>query len=156
MHTITITADAFEPVIPNESEVRLAGSTSQRLAAILKKNSASSIQVLEKGQEERLDLPTSAARLLVSALEEISKGHSITLVAMEEEITTSQAADLLNVSRPYLIDLLEKNAIPNRKVGTHRRIRFEDLKAYKDHIDAERRKVLAELTAEAQELGMGY
>ena len=74
----------------------------------------------------------------------------------ETGLTTQQAADILHVSRPYLTHLLEENRIPSRMAGTHRLVRFEDIKEYKDVIDANRRKALEQLTAEAQKLGLGY
>jgi excisionase family DNA binding protein len=103
-----------------------------------------------------LTLPVAAARLLEHLLTEMAHGNAVTLIPVHAELTTQEAADYLNVSRPYLIRLLEENAIRFHKVGTHRRVRFQDLKAYKERIDAKREKTMNELVAEAQELGLGY
>lgn len=103
-----------------------------------------------------LNLPRAAFDLLVQILGHMANGNSVTLVPMHAEITTQQAADILNVSRPFVVTLLEERKLPYRKVGTHRRIRMADLVAFKRRDDEERRKVLAELTAEAQKLGLGY
>ena len=72
------------------------------------------------------------------------------------ELTTKEAADILNVSRPHLVKLLEAGEIPFHKTGTHRRVRFEHLRNYKDQMRAEQERALEELAAQAQELGMGY
>jgi excisionase family DNA binding protein len=89
-------------------------------------------------------------------LETMAAGRGLTLVSQGAELTTVQAAAILNVSRPFLIKLLDEGTIPHRKVGTHRRIRMDDVMSYKTRIDREREAVLEELTREAQEQGYGY
>ena len=151
------------PMAPSSDEISVAVEASRQLSAAL-----ASKRTLKRGKNgtrvtlqltdlaDGIPIPDSAVEMLQQILIEIARGNPVSIIPGSAELTTQQAADMLNVSRPYLIDLLEKNAIPHRKVGTHRRIRFEDLKAYKDQIDADRQKVLTELTAQAQELGMGY
>ena len=93
--------------------------------------------------------------MLVRILEEMALGNAVTLIPVHAELTTQEAAAIcLNVSRPSLIQLLDEGKDGYRKVGTHRRVRFESLMSYKRDTDAERRAALAELAAYDQEIGI--
>jgi excisionase family DNA binding protein len=105
---------------------------------------------------EDITLPSPVVRLLKDILGEMAQGHGVTILPVRAELTTQRAADLLNVSRPFLIGLLEEGKIPYRRVGQHRRVRLDDLVAYKRKDDEARGRIADELTADAQELGMGY
>jgi excisionase family DNA binding protein len=111
---------------------------------------------LEAEKEQPIQLPAAAVALLMDILEAMAAGRGITVIPENAELTTVEAADVLNVSRPFLIKLLDEGAIPHRKVGTHRRVRMEDIMNYKTKIDAEREAVLDQLVADAQEHDMGY
>ena len=105
---------------------------------------------------EVVDLPAAALPLLRQLLDGIAAGEPVAVVAGDDELSSQQAADLLAVSRPFLVGLLERGAIPFRKVGAHRRVRARDLADYRRREDAERLKALEELAAQAQELGLGH
>lgn len=147
----------LDPVLPNEADRELAKQSSRSLAGHLRDRTEARLSLMEKGEQvEQIVLPRAALRLLVDLLAEMSRGNAVTLIPIHAELTTQQAADLLNVSRPFLVSLLNGGKIPFRKVGTHRRILFKDLMAYKHAIDTQRSATLDELTKQAQELGMGY
>jgi excisionase family DNA binding protein len=145
-------------VSPSDADAMLARESSRRLAARkLGRRSSVRIQLLDDGKDaEPVDVPVSALRLFVHLLTEMSQGNAVTLIPTRAELTTQQAADLLMVSRPYLVKLLDEGKIPCRAVGKYRRVRFDDLMEYKRKDDDARAKVLNQLTAEAQALGMGY
>jgi excisionase family DNA binding protein len=148
----------FETVAPTEADAQLARESGRRLATHkLGRRSSVRIRLVDDGEDaEPVAVPTSALRLFLHLLAEMSQGNAVTLIPSHAELTTQQAADLLNVSRPYVVKLLEEGKIPFRTVGKYRRVRFDDVMAYKRKDDEARAKILDELTAEAQELGMGY
>ena len=140
----------LKPYLALESSRRLAECKLGRRASIR-------IQVLDGGNDaEPVVVPASALRLFQHLLTEMSQGNAVTLIPTHAELTTQQAADLLNVSRPYVVKLLDEGKIPSRSVGKYRRIRFDDLMAFKRKDDDARANILDQLTAEAQELEMGY
>ena len=148
----------FETVSPSEADAALAREASRQLATRkFGRKSSIHIRVFDDGKEaETVAVPASALRLFLHLLTEMAQGNGVTLVPTQMELTTQQAADLLNVSRPYMAKLLDEGKIPGRTVGKYRRVRFDDLMAFKQKDDDARAKVLDQLTAEAQELGMGY
>jgi excisionase family DNA binding protein len=148
-----------QTVTPSVEDSLAARDSSRRLAPYLAGRRKVRVQVIpEEGRadEEPLVLPASVLNLLFTILTEMAEGNTVTLIPIHAELTTQQAADLLNVSRPFVVELLEKGEIPHRKVGTHRRVLFSDLMAYKQRSDAKRQKALDELVAQAQEENMGY
>jgi excisionase family DNA binding protein len=141
-----------ETVIPNEEDAKVAAESSRVLAAA---SNGRELRVrLDDGQE--LTLPKGVARLLSHLLTEMARGNAVTVFPIHAELTTQEAAEILNVSRPYLIQLLEEGKLPYRKVGTHRRVRFQDLMDFRKRHDEEQSRLLDELAAQAQALNMGY
>jgi excisionase family DNA binding protein len=108
------------------------------------------------GRPVSATVPREAFDLFLEILGQMANGNAVTIVPVHAELTTQQAADLLNVSRPFLVALLDEGKISSRKVGSHRRVKAADLAAYQQRDEAERKKVLDELTAEAEKHGLGY
>jgi excisionase family DNA binding protein len=142
------------PSLPSEADAEVAKESSRVLAAFLSKKNTLRVRLLDDPRKETVALPAPAVRLLVRILEETARGNAVTLIPVHAELTTQQAADMLNISRPSLIQLLDEGKIEFRRVGTHRRVRFEALMAYKRAREAERRAALAELARYDQELGL--
>jgi len=149
----------------NERETRIARESSHRLASYLTTLHGGELPNLRSVMlrisditqpEESVEIPAAALRLLVGILDEMAEGNAVTLLPSQAELTTQQAAGFLNVSRPYLVGLLETGRIPFRKTGTHRRILAKDLLAYKVQSRTKRQGALQELSALSQELEMGY
>lgn len=105
---------------------------------------------------ETMEIPASAFHALKLIVQSMARGQTMTLVPYGKELTTQEAADLLRVSRPHLIKLLDGGAIPHYKVGTHRRVRIEDILEYREHRADTRREKLDELTRLSEQLSGGY
>jgi excisionase family DNA binding protein len=153
-----VSVSIHETPAPTEADARQARETLKQISHLGTSDTSDLSIRIQNNEQIGADviLPAAALRLLKDILAEMAQGHAVTLVPVQAELTTQQAADLLKVSRPYLIGLLEQRKIPFRLVGQHRRVRIDDLLAYKRRDDEERGRVADELTADAQELGMGY
>lgn len=153
-----ITNQLAKTILPLEKEVEAAVQGQRELASLLStKFETQRIDIFDKEDKPHtLVLPTSALRLLVDILGELAIGNAVKVVPVHAELTSQEAADLLNVSRPHLVKMLEEGAIPFTKTGRHRRIRFSDLMAFKQRRDEESQEAMEALAQQAQALGMGY
>ena len=131
----------YRQLPPSEEESTTARISKQLLSRYTQDDQPLTLRVIDSDQEEPIELPSGAVSLLMDILGAMAAGQGITLIPERAELTTVQAADILNVSRPFLIKLLEEGKIPYRKVGKHRRIRMEDVMNYKQMIDQERESV---------------
>jgi excisionase family DNA binding protein len=150
--------DAARYTEPNEKLSATAAKAARGLASVIRRGARGKVVKLraQGDKQAEVTVPAEAFELFVSLLAELANGNAVTIVPVHAELTTQQAADLLNVSRPHLVKLLDEGHIPYRMVGTRRRVLFRDLMAYKQIDDAERKKLADELTAEAQKLGLDY
>ena len=144
----TVTGDACG--IPSSQEMVLAERAGRTLDALPDGAQPISAQF----GAEAVDIPKTAIQLLRRILKHMAHGKGVTVTALDSELTTRQAADLLQVSRTHLVHLLEEGRISFRKVGSHRRVRVEDILAYRSETKFHRREALDELTALDQELGL--
>ncbi len=144
--------------LPTAEEVAVARESGRALSVYLQTRAETQqIEIVDdKGTSHPVQVPVSALRLLVDVLTEIGEGNAVSIIPIHAELTTQEAADVLNVSRPFLVQLLEGGDIPFHKTGTHRRVRYQDVVTYKEQIDAKRAEALNALTEQAQALRMGY
>lgn len=142
--------------LPTAAEVEQAKLSSRTLS---KYADADRVQLSlrgSNGETDELVLPGHVLQILLDVLAEVSQGNAISLIPYHQEISTQDAANLLNVSRPFLVRLLESGDIPFRKVGAHRRVKLQDVLSYKEQIDRQRHATLDELAQLSQDEGMGY
>ena len=140
----------------NEREVALSSGALNWLRQSIERGEPVFLSCKAEGSACAVELPSSAVALLQQALELLEAGKGAALIPIHAELTTRQAADLLNVSRTFLIKLLDEGSIAYHKVGRHRRIRREDVLRYRSDLRGKRREVLDQLAAESQQYGIGY
>ncbi|KOV76973.1 excisionase [Nocardia sp. NRRL S-836] len=147
---------ALQPVQPGREDVVAADAALSRVKEYLHSHPQQTDVVRVRVEEDDtvLVLPRAAVELFTQILAYMAAGHGVSVVPADAELTTQQAADLLNVSRPYVIGLLEAGAIEYRKVGKHRRVKAASLMEYMRNDDQRRRQAADELSALTQEMGM--
>lgn len=142
--------------LPTQAEVEQAKVSSRTLSKYADVDRVQLSLRGSNGESDELVLPGHVLQILLDVLSEMSQGNAISLIPYRQEISTQDAANLLNVSRPFLVGLLEKGDIPFRKVGAHRRVQLKDVLDYKERTDKHRSQALDELSALSQDEGMGY
>lgn len=141
--------------LPDVRSAHLAHTSAAVLAKLLQDNPEQAHAHIRM-QDTDLVVPRKAVELLRDILAEMAQGNAVTLMPLHAELTTQEAADALNVSRPYLVKLLESGAMPFTKAGTHRRIHLQDVIRYREQQSATSQKALQALVDQAQSHGMGY
>lgn len=142
------------PVLPSEAEALMAREARRKIAGRLGAGATLGLHVEDTAGAEAVPLPPIAAQLVLELLEELAQGNAVTLSALQSELTTQQAADVLNISRPSLIQILDDGKIAYRRIGTHRRIPLSDVLAFKIDTAAKRNTALDDMSALHQELGL--
>lgn len=145
--------------IPTKAEQKRAKDTMSDVAKFLgDRRSHARIVVAPqgRGKNETIELSPNIATSLKFILGNIAEGKAIQLITVEENLSTQEAADMLNVSRPFFVKLLEQGKIPFEKVGTHRRVKLKDVQSYQKKQQATRNHNLEFLSNQAQELNIGY
>lgn len=139
--------------IPNDEEVKLAADSGRILASCSGRGETATLRLIDDKKD--ITVPVKAIHMLADILNQMAQGNAISIVPIHAELTTQQAADILNVSRPYLIkNILDAGKLAYHKAGTRRKILYKDLLVYQKDDLEERKAIMAELAKQAQELGM--
>ncbi|PPD17624.1 MAG: DNA-binding protein [Methylomonas sp.] len=142
--------------LPTQAEAEQAKISSRTLAKYADADTTQLSLRASNGESDELTLTGHVLQILLDVLSEMSKGNAISLIPHHQEISTQDAANLLNVSRPFLVNLLEKGEIPFRKVGAHRRVLLTDILSYQEKTEKLRTQALDELADLSQHEDMGY
>jgi excisionase family DNA binding protein len=144
------------PLIPDLKEAQQAKKAARLFASRVGIKEDKCFRFFPSDSTQPVEVPESAFKLFLEILNQMAQGNAVTLVPTHHELTTQEAANLLRVSRPYFVKLLEDGAIKFHRVGSRRRVRFTDLMAYMEKMKGQSATALEELAAQAQEIGLGY
>lgn len=151
---------AREEFIPSLEDSQLAQGALDQWSSLLEKGAPKSVelelQLAEKLKSIPVKVPAGILELILELLMQTASGNTVTIIPSTKEFTTQEAADFLNVSRPYVIKLLDNGAIPFHRIGAHRRIKATDLLSYKQSFDADSKAAFEELAKISQDLKLGY
>lgn len=144
--------------LTSPEEIALAKLSSQELSAVIESNGAAQkINVVDKlGQNHEVTLPASALKMMIEVLTQLGNGNAVNITPIHAELTTQEGADMLNMSRPTFIKLLDSDVIPFNRTGNRRKVPFSALMEYKQKMEVSRLATLDELSELDQEIGMGY
>jgi len=145
-----MTTEALSQRPPTEEEARQASEAVRALSAAMTRQGLP-LSVTNDGDQLSVELSPALGQLVLDVLAHVARREMVTLVPYGAILSTKEAADILNVSRPFLVRLLEGGEIPFHRVGSHRRIRADDILAYKRQRDGERRDALEDLQRLGQE-----
>lgn len=148
----------IKTTLPSSEEIALAKLSSQELSAVIESNGeAQKINVVDKlGNFHEVTLPASALNMMVEVLTQLGQGNSVSITPIHAELTTQEGADMLNMSRPTFIKLLNSGEIPFSRTGNRRKVPFAAVMEYKQRLENQRLAALAELSELDQAMGMGY
>jgi len=142
-----------EPLTATETEAAIARKAAERLEGVVKANQDITIHV-EGAANIAVPLPAKAVHMMLTVLSAMAEGKALSLISHDAELTTKQAADFLNVSRPFICKLIDEGKLPARMVNRHRRVRFSDLVEFEQKSRIERKKALADLAKLTREIGL--
>ena len=150
--------NSFKATLPTAEEAAIAKISSQKLSAFIETTEKfQPLSIIDSnGASHTVNMPVSALHLLINVLTELGDGNTVRIVPIHAELTTQEGADLLNISRPTFIKLLDDGVIPFSYSGNRRKVKFVDVHGYREAIEAKRMVTLNELSELDQELGLGY